>query len=166
MSATHQIRELLSQDWKPAVQVEEEAAAQGITARQVRTARQRLGVTRATGSVMRKDGQWWIRLPDGRCPTCGGPMRGPWGDPWGSHDATRDYWSGHRVDSATSGYDESVSPLEHESPSVTYTPALQPPVPNYGPPRCNICGKATAVDPGSPCPYSRPDGQRCPGVVG
>jgi hypothetical protein len=53
------------------------------------------------------------------------------------------------------------SPLQDEPPAPFTSPTHFEPAA----PRCSLCGKASAMSAGDPCPYWRPDGQRCLGVM-
>jgi hypothetical protein len=158
--AADKLRSLLSADWRPATAVTSEAEALGLSRDQIRGAREALGVTRVNGAVAFRAGHWCWRLrPDG-CPTCGRSWHGPWTQVGGDGD----YWSQPRP-SAPISHDGADDNDPHDEPAAPITSPAQPPLRDSGPPRCSVCGKASALEPGHPCPYSRPDGQRCVGVV-
>jgi hypothetical protein len=93
------------------------------------------------------------------CPCCRRPYRPVAVHepiPWRRNQAdVGDYWTGE--------------PYTIEPPSLDpVVPSTPPPTRRFEPvepPRCTICGKAAAVDRGSPCPFWRTDGRRCAGVV-
>jgi hypothetical protein len=128
----------------------------GHPAGRVDRARRALEVeTVRTGPPGSKQVFYW-ELP-GTCPTCMrpfGPDVAPTPAPWGRNGGTiSDYYS-----------DES-RPIEPPSPppEVQPAPPPQPPLRDFRAPRCNVCGKASALEPGSPCPYWGRIGQRCRG---
>jgi hypothetical protein len=102
--------------------------------------------------------QFFWRLPTS-CPTCLRPF-GP-----GGVSASAP-WNGYQAGDAD-GWRDDASHIEppHDPPEVQFPPSQPAPLPRSGPPRCSLCGKASAVDPGSPCPYFTTAGQRCRGVV-
>jgi hypothetical protein len=157
VSAAATLRPLLSTDWKPATEVEEEAEALGLTHDQIRGAREWLGITRVNGAVGFRDGRWHWRLPPDGCVTC----HRPW-EPAGFRGG--DYWAG-RPSPPTSREEEDGIPVLAEPPAPLSPPSQPAWAEPYGPPVCSVCGKASAMEPGGPCPYSRPDGQRCVGTV-
>jgi hypothetical protein len=161
MTEAARLRPLLSTDWKLATQVTSEARALGLTTDQVRAAREALGVTRIEGGVARRDGRWWWRLPDGSCPTCGRSWRAS----WRQDDQGGDYWAKDRPSSHPMADDDPTIATEAEPPSATLSPSQPAPLPNLGPPKCSICGKVSALEPGSSCPYWGLDGRRCRGTV-
>jgi hypothetical protein len=160
MSASDALRSLLSDTWQPALEVQGRMEEAGYTVDETRTARRHLAVTQAQGGVRFIDGRWhWRLAPDG-CPTCGRSWHGPWAQAGGDGD----YWSQARPYAAVSTSEEDDMALA-ENPSAPIAAAQAPPLPNYGPPRCTLCHRASAVEPGTACPFWRPDGRRCSGVV-
>lgn len=155
--AANKLRELLlSADWQPATEIHERMEAAGYTIDETRTARRKLGVSMEAGGCMRRDGRWWLRLPPDGCPLC----QRPWEQGWGRLD----YWAGPRPSSPAMTEDDPGTHLDAEPPSSALLPSQPAPLRDYGPPRCSICRKASAVEPGSPCPYWT-GAQRCPGWV-
>jgi hypothetical protein len=100
--------------------------------------------------------RFFWQLP-GTCPTClrpYGPDAGHEATAWGMNRAgSSDYWS------------DAPAPIEPPSNPPEARPA-PPPLPDYGPPRCNVCGRASASSPGQQCPYQTMSGVRCVGTVG
>jgi hypothetical protein len=114
-------------------------------------------ITIRTGPPGSRQAFFW-ELPR-TCPTCMRPYR-----PDGVHKSTP--WGGNRGDIGDYWAGES-SPIETVCPpdEIQPAPLPRPPLRDYGPPRCNLCGKASALTPGAPCPFWRADGRRCAGEV-
>jgi hypothetical protein len=139
-TALEALRQLLADGPMTARDATTRMAEAGFSTDETRTARKHLGVTKDMGGVRFERGHWRWSLPLDGCPVC----QRPWGP---------------------------TAPASHE-PSANGEGAYDPPVPtsvpplrDYGPPRCTVCQRASAVEPGSPCPYWRADGRRCAGVV-
>lgn len=99
---------------------------------------------------------WW-ELPTA-CPTCFHPFRpdpAPASAGWYRGQAgNTDYWS------------DEHAPIEPPSPPADVPPLPSPPprLEPYGPPRCTVCGKASAMAIGERCPWQL-TGRRCPGAM-
>ena len=127
MTEAARLRPLLSSEWQPAIEVQREAEAEGLSPDQVRAARKALGVTRDTGGVARRDGRWWWRLPDG-CPTCGRS----WREPWAMEGQGGDYYAQSRPSLPANDDDDPAAPLDN-GPSITRLHCRN------GPPRLRRC---------------------------
>jgi hypothetical protein len=161
MSATDALQALLSSDWRPAVEVQARMEEAGYSPDETRTARRKLGVSRDSGSVRRDAERWWWRLPPDGCPYCGRS----WRESWALEGKEGDYYAGSRASTPARPENDPTIATEAEPPSLALSPVQPAQLPNLGPPRCRLCGKAAAVPPGARCPFWRTDGRRCAGVV-
>jgi hypothetical protein len=157
MTATDELRELLSEDWKPATEIRARMEAAGYSVDEARTARRRLGVTQVLGGVRFIDGHWHWRLPPDGCVTCGRS--------WGADGYWRsEYWANRPSTPASHGAEDEIS--HGDEPSA---PALSPSQPTRykpaGPPVCSVCGRASAMPAGSQCPFQSSTGVRCMGTM-
>jgi hypothetical protein len=155
MSAADTLRMLLTDSWQPALKIQRRMTEARFSVDETRTARKHLGVSKDTGAVAFIDGRWHWRQRPGGCPTCGHPWR-----PQGNWRA--DYW-GDRPSTPVSHQEANYSQPWDEPPAPLGPPTRPAPLMDLGPPRCNICGKASALELGSSCPYWGPTGQRCSG---
>jgi hypothetical protein len=132
-------------------------AEAGFTKDETRTAKRHLGVSRDLGSVAFISGRWHWRLPPDGCVTCGRS--------WSADGHWRsDYWANRPSTPASHEEEDEIS--DEDEPSEPASSPSQPSRPDpHAPPVCNVCGKPSAMDRGSGCPWQSSVGVRCQGVM-
>jgi hypothetical protein len=132
MTATDELRTLLTTTWQPATAVQRRMEEAGFTVDEARTAKRRLGVSRDLGTVP-FIGRKWNWRPPASCVACGRPWR-PDGcrglDHWADGPSTP---ASHEEKGGLSPMDEPSVPLSPEPPRDSWRlVAVEPAVKGAG----------------------------------